>query len=885
MIMSNSKNNCPKWIMDEENNNLKSLKKEGEKEIHDKEKRIGNDKKHIETGAYENQYASNEKSIVKNKRIKSNEAIDNIQEYLKEPYFVHLELESDRKEDIFLTNTIDPPLMDFESGWIIPLSGGGDLAQKIADNYYNNTLKPIKYKGKLHKYSMFRNIVIDGGRLIDVFPLDDGQEEFSEDNISKISDMFLLEILRLRRNEKNMKDIISTIQKQQYEIISSETNKSFIVQGCAGSGKTAILAHRLHFMKGKTKINSDNTLIITPSVLFRSYSQGMMNRLKLNLIEQLTIEDYYLSELKQYDKYYSKHDKRVIYDISIFPDEYIRYAFSQKMLNLISDEAIAFIDSQINIAMKYNISVNDFGGTLKNKISKLITETQKYIEEWNEYNNQIKADPYYSNMEEEKKKSEKSIKKARQQMQKLSGQISREWERLSEQDTDERKIENRITNRITNLEQKYYEYKSICEENQKSLLDLKKEIKKHLDHKYNKYKNHIGKERIDDLKSARVNLSNIERRTFDEVLKNVINVAKSEYKVQSEDKYVNLKSITKIELWALVYIYDYINGNEILHKYEYICIDEGQTLNKGDYNLIKELQDKAAINIYGDKEQKMYSNIGISDWREIHINKAYNMDQNYRNPESVVKYSNEKTRVKMQGLGIKGEEVIEIDISEIDSATIDNHIESYNGEVVIIVKNRDAYDFLIKEYQGEYDIRYSTEHIIKYDEDIINVIPLHNVVGMEFTNVIVFEREMTSSQKYIAYTRTLNGLIVIKDTNGVRFLSNDKEDDELEFMESDQEILVSDEGIEIVEEKVEIDYIDYSELTTINVLYKKYSGRLNGPVVVYRRGWSADYCFVIESVSGRYAKGTDYKRGVPYAEKIRNIYSNGYSMYKGKLHI
>jgi DNA helicase IV len=59
-------------------------------------------------------------------------------------------------------------------------------------------------------------------------------------------DPFLLDVLTQLRRDGNDKavDIIETIQKEQNEIVRLK-NKSLYVQGCAGSGKTMILLHRL----------------------------------------------------------------------------------------------------------------------------------------------------------------------------------------------------------------------------------------------------------------------------------------------------------------------------------------------------------------------------------------------------------------------------------------------------------------------------------------------------------------------------------------------------------------------------------------------------------------------------------------------------------------
>lgn len=49
-------------------------------------------------------------------------------------------------------------------------------------------------------------------------------------------------------SDEKMKSIISTIPKEQNQIIRDEKTETLIIQGVAGSGKTSIALHRIAFM-------------------------------------------------------------------------------------------------------------------------------------------------------------------------------------------------------------------------------------------------------------------------------------------------------------------------------------------------------------------------------------------------------------------------------------------------------------------------------------------------------------------------------------------------------------------------------------------------------------------------------------------------------------
>ncbi len=70
-------------------------------------------------------------------------------------------------------------------------------------------------------------------------------EEYNPEEAAKIiSDEFLQELLE-RRSSPEFKNIVFSIQKRQGEIIQAPFNRHMVVQGCAGSGKSMIMLHRI----------------------------------------------------------------------------------------------------------------------------------------------------------------------------------------------------------------------------------------------------------------------------------------------------------------------------------------------------------------------------------------------------------------------------------------------------------------------------------------------------------------------------------------------------------------------------------------------------------------------------------------------------------------
>lgn len=111
---------------------------------------------------------------------------------------------------------------------------------------------------------------------------------------SGITDPFLVRVLNMRKKQHSLTDIFVTIQENQNKIVNTDFNKNIIVQGCAGSGKTMVLLHRLSALKYKQRYFdfSQNALILTPNEQFSLHIKGLAE----GLLSELQAEQYVLNE-------------------------------------------------------------------------------------------------------------------------------------------------------------------------------------------------------------------------------------------------------------------------------------------------------------------------------------------------------------------------------------------------------------------------------------------------------------------------------------------------------------------------------------------------------------------------------------------------------------
>lgn len=112
------------------------------------------------------------------------------------------------------------------------------------------------------------------------FKIKDGELEYTLESAVNIQDDVLQRELSHTSDEK-MKSIISTIQKEQNQIIRNENTGTILIQGVAGSGKTSIALHRIAFLlyRFKDRLKAGNITIFSPNKVFGDYISTVLPEL------------------------------------------------------------------------------------------------------------------------------------------------------------------------------------------------------------------------------------------------------------------------------------------------------------------------------------------------------------------------------------------------------------------------------------------------------------------------------------------------------------------------------------------------------------------------------------------------------------------------------
>ena len=238
------------------------------------------------------------------------------------------------------------------------------------------TLKKIKKSG------FFSEDFID--RMIDRFNPDD----YDPDGAAKIiADEFLLELLE-RRSTPEFKNIVFSIQRKQGEIIQAPYKRNMIVQGCAGSGKSMILMHRLPILlyDNPTSLSRTNLYIVTPSTMYIQLAENMRHQLEISDIKMGTIEQYYDHCIAKYSGHKEGDYGKISYR-SRLALESEKYVYSKKCIEDINDFYQSIIGEEVSLDKAYEIlkirETSRVKNTMALEISARLLNAQKVIKENN----------------------------------------------------------------------------------------------------------------------------------------------------------------------------------------------------------------------------------------------------------------------------------------------------------------------------------------------------------------------------------------------------------------------------------------------------------------------------------------------------------------------
>src|SRR4051794_612443 len=137
-----------------------------------------------------------------------------------------------------------------------------------------------------HGVTLRRRFRTDGRRLLDI--ADEALDGSIVDGAA-VGDFLLEELERTR--DTRMRDIVATIQGDQYRLITHDPTGTLVIQGGPGTGKTAVGLHRASWLlyTARENLQHRGVLVVGPNRTFMEYVSHVLPALGEDSVEQRAI--------------------------------------------------------------------------------------------------------------------------------------------------------------------------------------------------------------------------------------------------------------------------------------------------------------------------------------------------------------------------------------------------------------------------------------------------------------------------------------------------------------------------------------------------------------------------------------------------------------------
>jgi DNA helicase IV len=139
-----------------------------------------------------------------------------------------------------------------------------------------------------HGVTLRRRFRTDGRKLLDI--ADEALDGSIVDGAA-VGDFLLEELERTR--DARMRDIVATIQADQYRLITHDPNGTLVIQGGPGTGKTAVGLHRASWLlfTAREDLQHRGVLVVGPNRTFMEYVSHVLPALGEDSVEQRAVSE------------------------------------------------------------------------------------------------------------------------------------------------------------------------------------------------------------------------------------------------------------------------------------------------------------------------------------------------------------------------------------------------------------------------------------------------------------------------------------------------------------------------------------------------------------------------------------------------------------------
>ncbi|WPC43947.1 RNA polymerase recycling motor HelD [Clostridium sp. JS66] len=601
-----------------------------------------------------------------------------------------------------------------------------DWRAPISSMYYDYEIGKANYicpEGKIHgEITLKRQYKINNGKI-----------EYMFDSNLNIDDEILQGMLS-KSTDGKMKNIVTTIQREQNKVIRNEDYKNLIVQGPAGSGKTSIALHRIAYIlyKHRDKIASKNIIIFSPNEIFNEYISNVLPQLGEDNMCQTTFKEYMQKVL---ESAFKKEDYSEMMEIILAAKKGPMY--QKRIMSIKYKSSMQFIDilkKYVDYAEKKDTNFNDI--IVRDKLIISSKDLQELF-----FKDYIQLP------------LKRRLQKIRERILFLMEPYEKDWveeviSEIKESDSyiDKTEIRNRsiaiVKNEMKDI------YSEINKMTEFDLMDIYKKLFMKLECFSGNCNTGYSEKEIDEIKSY--TLENLK-------------AGKLNYEDQP----------------PLLYLKGALEGIPKTSEIKYVIIDEAQDYTPLQYEIFYQLFNHANMTILGDLNQSINPFMNVGDYNNIsHIfpkdnTCIINLTKSYRSTMEITKFSRrllgkeitdgcvERSGAEPLILGFSDEKAIKEKFLE----DIKVHKEKGYKSIGIITRTvkeaNEVYNFL-KE-------RINVKAILKDDDEYVSdtlVIPAYLAKGLEFDVVLIYnagdENYCCEEERLLLYTACTRALHILR---------------------------------------------------------------------------------------------------------------------------
>jgi len=659
------------------------------------------------------------------------------------PYFARMDIkqsDKDKEEKIYIgkislfDESMDTPLV---VDWRAP----------IASVYYDGRLGKARYRsyGDEYEIDLFRKrqYTIEEGEL----------KHFVDVDIS-MSDTFLQATLENHASDK-LKDIVSTIQSEQNDIIRADIHKPLIVQGVAGSGKTTIALHRIAYLiyTYSDSFKPEDFIIIAPNNLFLDYISSVLPELGAEDVRQTTFTDFMLDVVGEKYRLLDQNSKlRLLIENSV-DDQYNKeltirasaFKNSMQMKNIIEDYAD---DIEEHFIPPIDFEVNGEVIFTKEYLDDMFLNSYAYL-------------PFYRRIDQLSSYLDRYVKEAVDEMTAKTMRVyDRRMDRIRKSAMDKETIRERLKSATSERDIKI---KAILKSGKTAVKEYIKLIDR--------------KDALFFYNTLMTDDALLKRYSDDD---DVI-----EFITEDRIRRISTKELELEDLAPLAYLHNRLYGISKSAKVKYAVIDEAQDFSDFQFYVLREILNTDRFTILGDLSQGIHMYRSVKDWSFLQKSifkeevNYLTLLQSYRTTIEIMNAANKVLKMSpIEGLALANPvvrhgvepEVIEHQHKEslIEGilACIDRWVkEEYTTIAVVTKSGQDAkaiHKALSK--SDQYSVGLVEEKIAHYDERIV-VLPAHLAKGLEFDAVIAVNLHdefnistLDAKLLYVSMTRAMHRL-------------------------------------------------------------------------------------------------------------------------------